>query len=546
MTVSGFTINFVSRFVTMSSSKKRKISSKTLKEKYEAIKKLESGCANKNVAADYDVSPSTLSTWLKSKDKIVKAFEGGTSSKTQKLKPCGNENLERALYTWFVQMRRQGVPVSGPVLREKALSYAKEMDVKDFIASNSWFDRWKSRHGVAFKAIAGEAQSCTLEMTASWKESTLPTLLSNYALRDIFNADEFGLFYKALPDKSMHLKSEDCVGGKCSKVRLTGLAAAIATGEKLPMFVIGKSKKPRCFNGVRNLPCRYRAQKKSWMDSQLFEDWVREQDRKFEREGRKVALVVDNCPAHPDVADLKAIHLVFLPPNTTCKTQPMDQGVIKATKAYYRASVVRRYIDAVEKGKGAPNISVLDAMTILTRAWNKVTPETIKNCFKKAGICSEAQTIAINDLDNPFAVLSEEIQSLREAYPEAVPANVNADDVIGIDDAVSTSESGSLTDEEILAEFSSDQEAMEEEEETDEVEVLEECPKKPTASEVRSAIDVPTSYSLFVNEGVEEIRSHVQKIEALAERNFRSSQRQQTLLSFFGSKMQSPLNNKDQ
>ena len=197
----------------------------------------------------------------------------------------------------------------------------------------------------------------------------------------------------------------------------------------------------------------------------------------------------------------------------------MDQGVIKATKAYYRASVVRRYIDAVEKGKGAPNISVLDALTILTRAWNKVTPETIKNCFKKAGICIEAQTIAINDLDNPFAVLSEGIQSLREAYPEAVPANVNADDVIGIDDAISTSESGSLTDEEILAEFSSDQEAMEEEEETD---------------------------SLFVNEGVEEIRSHVQKIEALAERNFRSSQRQQMLLSFFGSKMQSPLNNKDQ
>ena len=76
-----------------------KISSKTLKEKYEAIKKLESGCANKNVAADCDVSPSTLSTWLKSKDKIMKAFEGGTSSKTQKLKPCGNENLEWALYT---------------------------------------------------------------------------------------------------------------------------------------------------------------------------------------------------------------------------------------------------------------------------------------------------------------------------------------------------------------------------------------------------------------------------------------------------------------
>ena len=45
------------------------------------------------------------------------------------------------------------------------------------------------------------------------------------------------------------------------------------------------------------------------MDSQFFEEWVREQDRKFEREGR--TLVVDNCPAHPDVADLRAINLVF-------------------------------------------------------------------------------------------------------------------------------------------------------------------------------------------------------------------------------------------
>ena len=105
-------------------------------------------------------------------------------------------------------------------------------------------------------------------------------------------------------------------------------------------------------------------------------------------------------------------------------------------------------------------------------------------------LLSQRKNSAINDLDNPFLTLSEEIQSLREAYPEAVPANVNADDVIGIDDAVSTSKSSSLTDEEILAEFRSDQEAMEEDEDLDEVEVVEECPKKPTASEVRSAIKI--------------------------------------------------------
>ena len=80
-------------------------------------------------------------------------------------------------------------------------------------------------------------------------------------------------------------------------------------------------------------------------------------------------------------------------------------------------------------------------MTILTGAWNKVMPETIQNCFEKAGICSYAQTNAINDLDNLFKTLSNEIESLREDFPEAVPANVTADDIISLDEAVFTSKS---------------------------------------------------------------------------------------------------------
>ena len=97
------------------------------------------------------------------------------------------------------------------------------------------------------KTINGESASVTTEMTAPWNETTLPTLLSNYKLEDIFNADEFGLFYKCLPSKTYHLSREKCSGGKNTKVRLTGMVAASATGEKLGIFVIRKSKKPWCF-----------------------------------------------------------------------------------------------------------------------------------------------------------------------------------------------------------------------------------------------------------------------------------------------------------
>ena len=143
------------------------------------------------------------------------------------------------------------------------------------------------RHNVTFKTVVGETNSVQPEMVASWFETTLPTLLSNYKLEDICNADKFGLFYQCLPNKTLHLKSEEYSGGKNSKIRIIGLAAANSVGDKLPMFVIGKSKAPWCFNNVTSLPCRYRSQKKSWMDSTLFEEWVRELDVKFQKENRK-------------------------------------------------------------------------------------------------------------------------------------------------------------------------------------------------------------------------------------------------------------------
>ena len=64
------------------------------------------------------------------------------------------------------------------------------------------------------------------------------------------------------------------------------------------------------------------------MDGTFFEEWLQELDRRFEMQGRKVVMIVDNCPNHLEVSGKKAINLQFLPPNTTTCTQPMDQEVI--------------------------------------------------------------------------------------------------------------------------------------------------------------------------------------------------------------------------
>ena len=99
-------------------------------------------------------------------------------------------------------------------------------------------------------------------------------------------------------------------------------------------MIIGKAEKPRCFKGVKILPCQYKSQNESWIDPKIFTDYLRRLDAKFNTEGRKVALIIDNCTAYPNVDNFKAIELVFLLPNTTSKTQSMGQAVIRHERLF--------------------------------------------------------------------------------------------------------------------------------------------------------------------------------------------------------------------
>ena len=68
------------------------------------------------------------------------------------------------------------------------------------------------------KIVSSEEKSSTLKMAASWKETHLPTILSRYKLEDIFNADVFGLFFQALPNKTLELKGENAVVVNAAKL----------------------------------------------------------------------------------------------------------------------------------------------------------------------------------------------------------------------------------------------------------------------------------------------------------------------------------------
>lgn len=228
-----------------------------------------------------------------------------------------------------------------------------------------------------------------MEYVSHWQRNMLPPLLNGFAPEDIYNLDETGVFFKCLPGTTLSFKGEKCHGGKYNKDRLTVIPICNMSGtHKLRLIVIGKFAKPRGFKDAGVLPVDYYNNQKAWMTTVLFNQILIKMDNEFRADGRSVLLFVDNCPSHGllPTTNLQAIKIEYLPPNFTSHLQPLDAGIIKNIKHYYRKATLRDHIRSMRENNELKKINVLDAIYTLANVWhNDVKPETIANCFRHAG-----------------------------------------------------------------------------------------------------------------------------------------------------------------
>lgn len=366
----------------MESGQKNKRRTLTLEEKKRII---DASTGNENrteLAKQFGISRTTLNGIIGSKRKLEEAIQAGGSVKRTRIYPSRHDELEQAILIWFKQVRSQNLAVSGQLLKEKAMKLAEELAIDTFHASNGWLEKFAQRHSISFKTVQGEAGAIDMVELGDWQVQILRDSLKEFSPDDIFNVDETGLFWQLLPNKTLAFKGEQCTTGKMSKERVTVLVGANMSGsEKLPLLVIGKSTKPRCFKNAK-VPIDYTVNAKAWMTAMVFEEWLKKWNARLKSSRRRVLLYVDNCSAHPKIK-LENITLKFLLPNTTAESQPMDQGIIQNLKVHYRRLLLRKRIDAADDGR--PFIfNLLGSLHLLRRAWNSVTEATIQGCFRRA------------------------------------------------------------------------------------------------------------------------------------------------------------------
>ena len=101
---------------------------------------------------------------------------------------------------------------------------------------------------------------------------------------------------------------------------------------------------------------------------------------------------MDNAGCHPE--DFKGkfskTKVVSLPANTDLMLLPLDLGIIKKFKVYYRKLLLTFALAKIEECPNATEIvksvTVLHALRWVAEGWKCVKSDTIQKCFVKAGI----------------------------------------------------------------------------------------------------------------------------------------------------------------
>ena len=161
------------------------------------------------------------------------------------------------------------------------------------------------------------------------------------------------------------------------------------------------------------------------------------------RQRHHILLLIDNAPSHI-VDEYSNINIQFLPPNTTSKIQPLNQGIIRSVKCAYRKTIQVQCCSRVENYEEIKQImqsfDFVVAVNTLVDAWEGVKPELIQTCFHTAGFMTYVPP--------PPEPLPEPPRNLWERMQNIFDVNCTFEEYATADDNAESSQP--MTDEDII------------------------------------------------------------------------------------------------
>ena len=81
-----------------------------------------------SLSDSFGIGKSTVSNIIKKRDTYKSQYENNANgSKRRFNNACKFDRLNKLVWQWFCQARAKNIPVSGPIIQEKASAFAKEL-----------------------------------------------------------------------------------------------------------------------------------------------------------------------------------------------------------------------------------------------------------------------------------------------------------------------------------------------------------------------------------------------------------------------------------
>jgi hypothetical protein len=81
-----------------------------------------------------------------------------------------HEKLEEAMKLFCQQAIANNLPLTGPIIKEKALELAKKINIQNFAGSNGWLSKFTKRNDLTWKTMSGESAAVDISISDNYKK----------------------------------------------------------------------------------------------------------------------------------------------------------------------------------------------------------------------------------------------------------------------------------------------------------------------------------------------------------------------------------------
>lgn len=358
-------------------------------------------------------SQGTISRLLAKKDIYMNCKDSEKCA--NRIRKPNNLLVRRILQEWVSQSIWNGIPVTSPILQDTAQSVWYRIPAEHREGNGCFSYKWITNFLAKMDVNISNMDEETPKPPKVWtfeERNTLKEYFRRVPPKDLFTLDETFLAYNLPLDYAQYEASQM---QRRIEVATVMLCCNLDGSEKLKPLVVGKYNSYKSFRNyfpeepqdpvsqsllgekmARKFGISYHSNRKSWLTSNLFHDWLARWDKRLVADNRKIWIVLDDSCSHRIInLHLKNIELIYTSANS--RFLPFNWGVLDEFKTRYRIQQYQALIDLQNQLEKKTHRKMLisfeqsqltmsNAFKFIKKAWKSIPLETIRGNWKSAGI----------------------------------------------------------------------------------------------------------------------------------------------------------------